>query len=92
MRRAPPASSLSLRDFRDLSGQPLTHKAPALVFRPVLLLEQLVMLPPGIERLKLGTLLARIWARRDINAAWQAIGQSRLSAEETQAMLNELWG
>ena len=43
-------------------------------------------------RSKLAVLLAQSWARTDINAAWNAVTRSSLSATEKQLMSNELWG
>jgi len=40
----------------------------------------------------LAALIAQSWARQDINAAWNAVARSPLSAAEKQLMLNELWG
>jgi hypothetical protein len=37
-------------------------------------------------------LIAQSWARTDINAAWKAVSQSKLSITEKQIMFNELWG
>jgi hypothetical protein len=42
--------------------------------------------------MKLAALIAQSWARQDINAAWNAVARSPLSAAEKQLMLNELWG
>ncbi len=42
--------------------------------------------------MKLAALIARSWSRTDINAAWNAVARSSLSAPEKQLMFNELWG
>ncbi len=42
--------------------------------------------------MKIAVLIAQIWARADINAAWKAVSQSKLSIKEKQVMFNELWG
>lgn len=89
MRLTTPALRDCLRAFWELSGHPLV---PPKVFRPEPLLARLATLTPGGERLKLAAVLARIWARHDINAAWQAVSRSHLSTAEKQAMFNELWG
>ncbi len=43
-------------------------------------------------RMRLAYLIGQCWARQDINAAWNAVARSPLSAAEKQLMLNELWG
>ena len=51
---------------------------------------------PQIEcpetRMKLANLIAQVWAKQDINAAWNAVARSSLNAIEKQLMFNELWG
>ena len=42
--------------------------------------------------MRLAYLIGQCWARQDINAAWNAVARSPLSAAEKQLMLNELWG
>jgi hypothetical protein len=44
------------------------------------------------SRNQLAVLIARCWARQDINAAWNAVSRSPLNATEKQLMFNELWG
>jgi hypothetical protein len=43
-------------------------------------------------RLKMASLIAQTWARRDITTAWNAVSRSSLSDREKQIMFNELWG
>ena len=58
--------------------------ASALALLPSILCEN--------TRMKLAALIAHSWARQNINAAWNAVARSPLSATEKQLMFNELWG
>lgn len=59
---------------------------------PALALELLPSIPCSDQRRRLATVLAQSWARQDINAAWNAVARSPLSAVEKQHLFNELWG
>jgi hypothetical protein len=52
----------------------------------------MTLLPCNSGRQHLGILIARCWARQDINAAWNAVARSPLNATEKQLMFNELSG
>jgi hypothetical protein len=43
-------------------------------------------------RMKLPIVIDQSWARADLNSAWKAVSQSKLSATEKQLMFNHLWG
>ena len=60
--------------------------------QPDLAVHKLHLISCGEKRMKLAVLIAQSWARTDINAAWNAISRSSLSATEKQVMFNELWG
>ena len=47
---------------------------------------------PVAKKREIGVLIAQIWARADINAAWKAVSQSKLSITDKQIMFNALWG
>jgi hypothetical protein len=59
---------------------------------PALAFDGLSRIPCQETRRKLAALIAQSWARQDINAAWNAVARSPLSAIEKQLMFNELWG
>jgi hypothetical protein len=59
---------------------------------PASALALLPAIPCENTRLKLAALIAQIWARQDINAAWNAVARSPLNATDKQLMFNELWG
>lgn len=63
-----------------------------LPLQPDLAVHKLHLISCGAKRMKLAVLIAQIWARADINAAWKAVSQSKLSFTEKQIMFNELWG
>ncbi len=60
--------------------------------QPDLAVQKLHLISCGEKRMKIAVLIAQIWARADINAAWKAVSQSKLSFTEKQIMFNELWG
>jgi hypothetical protein len=60
--------------------------------QPDLALHVLHLISGGEKRMKLAALIAQSWTRTDINAAWNAVARSSLSATEKQIMFNELWG
>jgi hypothetical protein len=60
--------------------------------QPDLAVQKLHLVSCGEKRMKIAVLIAQIWARADINAAWKAVSQSKLSIKEKQVMFNELWG
>lgn len=43
------------------------------------------------QRRSLASLIANVWARQDINTAWNTISRSTLNAADKQVMYNELW-
>jgi hypothetical protein len=59
---------------------------------PASALALLPSIPCENKRMKLANLIAKCWARQDINAAWSAVARSTLNATEKQLMFNELWG
>jgi hypothetical protein len=59
---------------------------------PALALSKLPSIACPDTRRTLASLIAQIWARQDINAAWNAVSRSPLNATEKQLMFNELWG
>lgn len=59
---------------------------------PELALSELSHLTCYETRRTLAALIAQCWTRQDINAAWNAVSRSPLSAAEKQLMFNELWG
>jgi hypothetical protein len=59
---------------------------------PASALALLPSIPCENKRMKMATLIARCWARQDINTAWNAVSRSPLSPTEKQLMFNELWG
>jgi hypothetical protein len=60
--------------------------------QPDLAMHKLHLISCGEKRMKFAALIAQSWARTDINAAWNAVARSSLSATEKQLMFNELWG
>ena len=70
-------------------AQNVTRFLPA---RPHESLDRLPQIECTETRMKLAALIAQSWARQDINAAWNAVARSPLSAAEKQLILNELWG
>ena len=59
---------------------------------PASALALLPSIPCENKRMKMAILIAQSWARQNINAAWNAVARSPLSATEKQIMFNELWG
>jgi hypothetical protein len=59
---------------------------------PASALALLPSIPCENTRMKMAILIAQSWARQNINAAWNAVTRSPLSATEKQIMFNELWG
>jgi hypothetical protein len=59
---------------------------------PASALALLPSIPCENKRMKMATLIAQTWARRDITTAWNAVSRSSLSDREKQIMFNELWG
>lgn len=59
---------------------------------PAKALQLLCQLSDIPQKQRLALAMAQSWARQDINAAWNAVLQSTLSASEKQLMFNELWG
>jgi len=55
-------------------------------------LELLTRIPCPVRRKAAIASFSHNWARQDINAAWNAVARSSLSAPEKQLMFNELWG
>ena len=39
----------------------------------------------------LATVIANVWSRQDINAAWNAVTHAELNVADKQVMFNELW-
>jgi hypothetical protein len=70
-------------------GERIRERLPHL---PELAFSGLSRLTCHETRRKLAVLIAQSWARQDINAAWNAVARSSLSASEKQLMFNELWG
>jgi hypothetical protein len=60
--------------------------------QPDLAVHKLHLNSCGEKRMKLAALIARSWSRNDINAAWNTVARSSLSATEKQLMFNKLWG
>ena len=48
-------------------------------------------IPCADQRRSLGRIIAQVWSRQDINAAWNAVSRSGLNAADKQVLFNELW-
>jgi hypothetical protein len=68
------------------------HIRKHLPLQPELALRLLPHFSSPEQRKSSARLIARIWARQDINAAWNAVARSPLSSADKQVMFNELWG